>query len=100
MAHSGMDEQDFKIEEQLGRHWPEFYKKAVTMRTSVMTSENTRLRDGLINYSEMQTRMAVVHTREDLILAVSYLHTIITLIQGLRWILLLGVCLLAYIALR
>lgn len=95
-----MDKQDYKIGESLGKKWPEFMKRAGILQNEVMTSENTRLREGLIDYTSKQARMATVHSREDIILMVSYMQTLIMTMQRIFYVLVLIVVITGFIAFK
>lgn len=60
-----MDAQDYKIQAQLGNKYPDFQRAAGIMQHGGMSSENLRIANGQLDYSENQVRVATVHTRED-----------------------------------
>jgi len=93
-----MDEQDIKIDEQLGKKYTAYAKRAGILQNKVCISEINRLQKGEINYSSKHARMAAVHSREDIILIISYLLELIPLLQYIFWLLVFITGLIGYIA--
>lgn len=77
-----------------------YSEAAGSLQRAVMSSERTNLEKGLDDYTEEEVRQATVHTRQDLVLVVSYLSALNTQAATIRRLLWLILAVLAFVALR
>lgn len=74
--------------------------RAKELQRHVRIDESEQLRDGLSNYEDEQVRQAIVHSRQDIIMIVSYLSSANYKLKIVAGLLFIAVALLAYIAYR
>ncbi|MER3486898.1 MAG: hypothetical protein C4345_13910 [Chloroflexota bacterium] len=63
----------------------QFLDGAAALQRGVKADEARNLDSGLDDYSEAQTRQAVVHTRQDIVIIVSLLRDLNRQLRTLKW---------------
>ena len=91
-------EEYYKTQEILtGKKFPDYDVAARNLQRDVGESEKEKLNQGLNQYSEEEARLAVVYTRSDLILIVSYTRWITAGIRDIVHVLWIIAVLLALV---
>lgn len=72
--------------------------RARKLQRHVRIDEAEQLRDGLSDYDDGQIRQAIVHSRQDIVILVSYLSSANYKLKVIAGLLFVAVGLLAYIA--